>query len=384
MPLLSLTIEPRKRLDQTSSTALTLRLPSDYASGLTLKGAYRAAGVTSGIVVVQTRVAVIPTGTNTTSPAYGSWAAAAGVAAPEEVGGLCSFSIPITAPSGMVAGAQLYLQVGRDPTDTAPVSIILSANLFLEYTASPHTHLQSEVTGLTAALSGKVDTGDARLTDARAPTSHTHPQSEVSDLTTDLAARVQVAGQLGGTASSPDVRGVRETGGPTLLSLGAVTDGQYLKRSGTSIVGDSPAGGTLYGVQVVLHHPHMAASAVATNLAINTVNAVSDPSFRQMVDLRGMTKVRIQGRFGGAVVAATKLRIQYHVGVNPAVATGDAGWTTLADSAGSHTVNTMFYSAEIAVPAGAQINNCLLRCVIFSGDGAADPTISTCILNFYP
>lgn len=102
-----------------------------------------------------------------------------------------------------------------------------------------------------------------------------------------------------------------------------------------------------------------------------------------MVDLRGKTKVRIQGRIGGALVAATKLRVQYHTGVNPAVATGDGGWTTLADTAGSHTLNTMFYSAEINVPAGAQINNCLIRVGLFSGDGAADPTITCCVLNFY-
>lgn len=134
----------------------------------------------------------------------------------------------------------------------------------------------------------------------------------------------------------------------------------------------------------VLHHPLMAASAAATNLAASTFSAVSDPSLRQMTDLRGLTKVRIQGRIGGSLVAATRLRVQYHTGGNPAVATGDAGWTTLAESAGSHTLSTMFYSAEIAVPAGAQVNDVLIRVGLFGGDGVADPTITCCILNFYP
>ncbi len=49
----------------------------------------------------------------------------------------------------------------------------------------------------------------------------------------------KLAGQLGGTAASPDVRGIRETGGPTLLALGSVADGQYLKRSGSGVVGAS-------------------------------------------------------------------------------------------------------------------------------------------------
>ncbi len=38
--------------------------------------------------------------------------------------------------------------------------------------------------------------------------------------------------------------GVRETAGPTLLTVGAIADGQYLKRSGTNVVGDTPAGGS--------------------------------------------------------------------------------------------------------------------------------------------
>lgn len=36
---------------------------------------------------------------------------------------------------------------------------------------------------------------------------------------------------------------LEETGGPTVLDMGAVADGEYLKRSGATIVGDTPAGG---------------------------------------------------------------------------------------------------------------------------------------------
>lgn len=147
--------------------------------------------------------------------------------------------------------------------------------------------------------------------------------------------------------------------------------------------GSSGANGASGGSRVLLH-PGMAASAAATNLAANTWNAVSDPSYRQMTDLRGLSKVRIQGRIGGSLTPATKLRVQYHVGGNPAVASADAGWTTLAESAGAHTLNTMFYSAEISVPAGAQVNDVLIRVGLFGGDGVADPTITCAVLNFYP
>lgn len=48
-------------------------------------------------------------------------------------------------------------------------------------------------------------------------------------------------GQLGGTDAAVDVRGLRETAGPTLLTIGDVSDGQYLKRNGTGLVGGTPA-----------------------------------------------------------------------------------------------------------------------------------------------
>lgn len=55
---------------------------------------------------------------------------------------------------------------------------------------------------------------------------------------------IQLAGQLGGSAAAPDVRGIRTTTGPTLLTVGAVADGEYLQRVGTTIVGGTPAGGS--------------------------------------------------------------------------------------------------------------------------------------------
>jgi len=62
----------------------------------------------------------------------------------------------------------------------------------------------------------------------------------VGDASTSAKGVVQLAGDIAGTATSVTVtqaRGLRETAGPTTLSMGAVSDGQYLKRSGSSIVG---------------------------------------------------------------------------------------------------------------------------------------------------
>jgi hypothetical protein len=57
------------------------------------------------------------------------------------------------------------------------------------------------------------------------------------------SGHVQVGGQLGGTAASPMVIGIRETSGPTNLTLGVISDGQYLLRSGATIISGTPGGG---------------------------------------------------------------------------------------------------------------------------------------------
>lgn len=67
--------------------------------------------------------------------------------------------------------------------------------------------------------------------------------AHIADTLANLNAKISdadvvaLAGQLGGTAASPDIRGLRETSGPTLLTIGAVADGEVLKRSGGNIIG---------------------------------------------------------------------------------------------------------------------------------------------------
>ena len=94
-----------------------------------------------------------------------------------------------------------------------------------------------------------VTNSDPRNTDARTPTAHNlgggvHNADTLANLNAKIsdADVPALAGQLGGTPASPDVRGLRESGGQ-LLSIGVVTDGQYLKRNGTTIDSGSPGGG---------------------------------------------------------------------------------------------------------------------------------------------
>lgn len=46
-----------------------------------------------------------------------------------------------------------------------------------------------------------------------------------------------LAGSWGGSYPDPDVRGLRETSGPTELTYGDIADGQLLKRVGSTIIG---------------------------------------------------------------------------------------------------------------------------------------------------
>lgn len=72
---------------------------------------------------------------------------------------------------------------------------------------------------------------DSRLSNARTPTAH--KSSHVSGggdafLSTDVIEAI--------------VKRLQTTTGPTTMTMGAVSDGQFLKRSGTTVVGDTPVG----------------------------------------------------------------------------------------------------------------------------------------------
>lgn len=251
----------------------------------------------------------------------------------------------------------------------------------------PHTHTaddlpdlpdltgnlpQSRIAGLPSVLSAKADSAAVQAAlDAKAAVGHGHQQSEVAGLETALSAKLE----------APALTPLQ-----TRAEKGAANGYAGLDSGGKVPANQLPpaGGGTLFGLQIILQHPRWPASTAATNLALNAWNPVNDLDFRQVVDLRGMTKLRLHGKIGGTLVAATKIRVRYHLGGNITVATADAGWLVLCDSAGGHAANTHFFSAELAIPAGAQVSPVVLQPGLFSGDGVADPTLLGCVLLCYP
>lgn len=82
---------------------------------------------------------------------------------------------------------------------------------------------------------------------------------------------VPPAGQIGGSTATPLVVGITESSGPTALPIGAIADGKFLKRSGSDLVGsdivNSPfAGATpIYNASTVLQPVGSAALPVTGN-----------------------------------------------------------------------------------------------------------------------
>jgi hypothetical protein len=172
-------------------------------------------------------------------------------------------AIAASEPSGIVATHTAlpdahhaaFTQTNHDALPNPHHSNSLDHSNALDHSNSlDHSNANDPTAGEKAALVGTsgtpgsgnkyVTNDDTRNSNARTPTAHSHPESEITNLVTDLGNKVVVAGQIGGTAASPDVRGLRETGGPTLLTLGAVAEGQVLTRSGANLIGTTPGGGS--------------------------------------------------------------------------------------------------------------------------------------------
>ncbi len=111
---------------------------------------------------------------------------------------------------------------------------------------------------------------------------------------------VELGGQLGGSGASPDVRGLRETEGPTLLTYGAIPDGTFLKRDGTGVVGVALA--TLLGAGAYNIDPDEVIPGSYPTVDDGIIAWVAAyPGTRPILQIRDFVTVAWDGTLHGAV-----------------------------------------------------------------------------------
>ncbi len=174
-------------------------------------------------------------------------------------------------------------------------------------------------------------------------------------------------GDLSGTYPNPNVAAIHETSGPTKLTVGAIANGEFLRRSGAGLVGDPGSGGGIvrYAASEVASDvinggsgvPKVYLASALTVIGGNTLSfaatlnfgfPVGSPSFSGILRIL-VDGVAIQGDdLGGAAQSSVLFPAGIPIGPYQFSLTLDIAKTGI--SAGPHTFAIEFTPVNTGIP----------------------------------
>lgn len=94
------------------------RMPSDYASGLTVKWQYSMVSATTGVVKIRSQVMAVSDGENIDTHSYDTLQASSDSTVPGAAGTMREISFALTSVDSLAAGDYISIQLGRENATT--------------------------------------------------------------------------------------------------------------------------------------------------------------------------------------------------------------------------------------------------------------------------